>query len=100
MRLSNTGKPKLEGTDKSHSSLISYQSWFLSHSNPKSKSMIHQALRQSNLYHNPDPFFQLIGEVNESTVFLEGQKARAVIDSGSQLPSILVAWVKKLKLNP
>ena len=30
---------------------------------------------------------------------VEGQKARALIDSGSQLPSISLAWVKKLKLN-
>ena len=56
-------------------------------------------MRQSDLYHNPDPLFPLIGEANESTVFVEGQKARALIDSGSQLSSILVAWVKKLKLN-
>ena len=31
---------------------------------------------------------------------VEGKKARALIDSGSQLLSILLAWVKKLKLNP
>ena len=61
--------------------------------------MIHGALRQSDLYHNPDPLFQLIGKVNESTVFVEGKGARALIDSGSQLSSILVAWVNKLNLN-
>ena len=31
---------------------------------------------------------------------VEGQIARALIDSGSQLLSISLAWVKKLKLNP
>ena len=58
-----------------------------SHSNPKSKSIIHKALRQGT------------GEANESTVFVEGQKVRALIGSGSQLSSISVEWVKKLKLN-
>ena len=36
----------------------------------------------------------------ESPVFVEGQKSRALIDSGSQMSSISVEWVKKLKLNP
>ena len=31
---------------------------------------------------------------------VEGQEARALIDSGSQLSSISLAWVKKLSLNP
>ena len=62
--------------------------------------MIHKILRQSNLYHNPNPLYRLGGEINESTVLVKGQKARALIDSGSQLSSISLAWVKKLKLNP
>ena len=41
-----------------------------------------------------------MGEVNETTVLVEDQKARVLIDSGSQLSSISLAWVKKLKLNP
>ena len=57
-------------------------------------------LRQSDLYHNPDPLYRLVGEINKSTVFVEGQIARALIDSGSQLSSLSLAWVKKLKLNP
>ena len=61
--------------------------------------MIFKILRQSDLYHNPDPLFQLVGEVNESTVLVEGQKARALIDSGSQLSSISLAWVKKIKIE-
>ena len=38
--------------------------------------------------------------MNESTVFVECQKSRALIDSGSQMSSISASWVKKLKLNP
>ena len=61
--------------------------------------MIYKILRQSNLYHNLDPLFRLIGEINEFTVLVEGQKARVLIDSGSPLSSILVAWVKKIKIE-
>ena len=50
--------------------------------------MIHKILRQSDLYHNPDPLYQLVGEINESTVLVEGHKTRALIDSGSQLSYI------------
>ena len=62
--------------------------------------MIHKILRQRDLNHNPDPLYRLAGEINESTVLVEGQKARALIDCGSQLWSISLAWVKELKLNP
>ena len=58
--------------------------------------MIYRILRQTDLYHNPDPLYRLVGEVNETTVLVEGQEARAPIDSGSQLSSISSAWVKKL----
>ena len=51
--------------------------------NPKSKSMIHKILRQSDLYHNPDPLFRLIGEANKSAVIVEGQGAIALLDFGS-----------------
>ena len=98
--MSESGKLKLEGTGRSCSSLISCKSRLHSHPHPKSKSMIYKILRQSNLHHNPDPLYRLVGEVNESTVLVEGQKARALIDSGSQLSFISLAWVKKLKLNP
>ena len=43
--------------------------------------------------------FRLVGEINETTVIVEGQEARALIDSGSQLSAILLAWVKKLNLK-
>ena len=38
-------------------------------------------------------------EVNETNVIVEGQEARALIDSGSQLSAISLAWVKKLNLK-
>ena len=62
--------------------------------------MINKILTQNNLYHNPDPLFQLVGEANESLVIVEGQEAKALLDSGSQLLAISLKWVKKLKLKP
>ena len=62
--------------------------------------MIYKIFRQSDLYHNPDPLFGLVGEVNEMTVILEGQEARPLIDSGFWLSVISLAWVKKLNLKP
>ena len=61
--------------------------------------MISKALRQSDLYHNPDLSGQLVGEANESKVIVEGQDTRALLDSGSQLPAISWTWVKKLNLE-
>ena len=62
--------------------------------------MIYKILKQNNLYHNPDPLFRLIGEVNELIVMVAGQEARALLGSGSQLSAISLEWVKKLKLKP
>ena len=62
--------------------------------------MIYNILRQNDVYHNPDPLFRLVGKVNETTVFVEGQEARALIDFGSQPSAISLAWVKKLNLKP
>ena len=50
--------------------------------------MILKALKQRDLYHNPDPLGRLVGEVNKSKVIVEGQETRALLDSGSQLSSI------------
>ena len=83
-----------------HSFLNSWKSWLHSYMNPKSKFMIYKILRQNDLYHNPDYLFRLIGEVNETTVIVEGQEARALINSGSQLSAISLAWVKKVNLKP
>ena len=62
--------------------------------------MIYNLLRQSDLYHNLDPLYRLVGEVNETNMLVEGQEARALIDSGSQLSSISLVLVKKLNLKP
>ena len=51
--------------------------------NSKSKSMSHKILRQSDLYHNPDPLFRLVGEASKTTVIVEDQEARGLLDSGS-----------------
>ena len=64
------------------------------------KSVISNVLRQSDLYHNPDPLGRLVGETNESNVIVEGQETRALLDSGSQLLVISWTWVKKLNLKP
>ena len=93
-------KLKLEGTSRSCSFLNSWKSWLHSYTNPKSKSMIYKILGQDDLYHNPDPLFRLVGEVNENTVLVAGQEARALIDSGSDLSSISLARLKKLNLKP
>ena len=57
-------------------------------------------MRQNDLYHNPDHLLRLVGEANETTVLVEGQEARVLIDSGSQLSAISLTWVKKLNLKP
>ena len=62
--------------------------------------MISKALRHSDLYHNPDPLGQHVGEAIESNVIVEGQETRALLDSGSQLLAISWTWIKKLKLEP
>ena len=98
--VSNSQKLELEGTSQSCSSLKPWMSWLHSYTNPKSKSMIYRILRQSDLYHNPDPLFRLVWEANETMVVVEDQEARALIDAGSQLSVISLAWVKKLKLEP
>ena len=54
---------------------------------------------KTTFYHNPDPLFQLAREANESTVMVEGQEARALLGSGSQLSAISLNWVRKLKLK-
>ena len=98
--MSNSRKLKLEGTSGGHSFLNAWKSWLHSYTNPKSKSMIYRILRQDDLYHNPDPLFRIVVEVNETIVLVEGQEARALIDSGSTLSSISLALVRKLNLKP
>ena len=56
--------------------------------------MISKALRQRDLYHNPDLLGQLLGEANESKMIVEGQETKALLDSGSQLSAFSWTWVK------
>ena len=89
-RMPNVQKLELEGTSGSCSSLKSWKSWLHSYTNPKSKSMIYKILRWTDLYHNWDPLFRLVGEANESTVIVEDQEARVLLDSGSQLSAYFI----------
>ena len=50
-------------------------------------------------YHNPDPLIRLIRPLNESPVFIEGQKFMGLIDSGAQVSGMCQKLVKKLKLK-
>ena len=95
--MSNSGKLELEGTSGSCSFLNFWKSWLHSYMNPKSKLIIYKILRQSDLYHNPDPLFRLVGEANEAMGIVEGQEARALLDFGSQLSVISLEWVTKFK---
>ena len=62
--------------------------------------MISKALKQRDLYHNPDPLGRLVEEANESKVIVEGQETTALLDSGSQLLSISWSWVNNLNFEP
>ena len=56
-------------------------------------------LSKLDLYHNPGPLFRLIGEPNESEVFIDDRKVASLIDSGAQLSSITISLAKTLKLE-
>ena len=68
-------------------------------SQSRTQTVISKALKQRDLYHNPDPLGRLVGEANESKVIVEGQETRALLDSGSQLLAISWTWVKKIKFR-
>ena len=99
-RMSDSGKPEVEGASGGCSFLESRKCWLGSNPQSRTQTVTLKALRQRNLYHNPDPLGRLVGEVNESKVIVEGQETRALLDSGSQLSSIPWTWVKKLNLEP
>ena len=62
--------------------------------------MISKVLRQSDLYHNPDPLSRIVGETNESNVIVEGWETRALLDSGSQIFGYFMGMGRKLNLKP
>ena len=51
------------------------------------------------LYHNPDRLYRLIGEPNETSVIVENQKVKGLIDSGTKISSILDKCIKELELE-
>ena len=51
------------------------------------------------LYQIPDPLYRLIGEPNETLVFVENQKVKGLIDSGAQISSISDKFAKELELE-
>ena len=98
--MSNSRKLKLEGANRGCSSLNSRKFWLHSCTDSRVKSVISKVLRQGDLYHNPDPLCRLVGEAHESSVIVEGQETRDLLDSGSQLLAISWTWVKELNLKP
>ena len=56
-------------------------------------------LSEADLYHHPDPLYRLIGEPNESEVFVDGEKVTALIDSGAPISSIMSSLAKTLNLE-
>ena len=56
-------------------------------------------LSEVDLYNNPDPLFRLIGEPNESEVFIDDKKVLALIDLRAQFSSVTISLAKMLKLE-
>ncbi|MCG8625928.1 MAG: retropepsin-like domain-containing protein, partial [Proteobacteria bacterium] len=54
---------------------------------------------ESERYLNPDPLVWLIGEANETTVKLEKQNFKALVDSGSMVSQVTLSLAKKLHLK-
>ena len=54
---------------------------------------------QLDLYLNPDPLVRLIGNSNETTVKIEGQKFNSLINSGAQISQLTESLVKALHLK-
>ena len=55
---------------------------------PSPKKINRDRIALKELYHNPDPLYRLIGEPNETSVIVENQKVKGLIDSGAQISSI------------
>ena len=51
------------------------------------------------MYHNPDPLYRLIGDPNETSVIVENQTVKGLIDSGAQISSISDKFAKELNLE-
>ena len=51
------------------------------------------------MYHNPDPLYRLIGEPNKTSIIVENQKVKGLIDSGAQISNISDKFAKLLNLE-
>ena len=56
-------------------------------------------LSEVDLHYNPDPLSGLIGEPNESEVFVDREKVTALINSWAQISSIIISLARALKLE-
>ena len=50
-------------------------------------------------YYNPDPLFRLIGEANETEVTLNQSRLKALVDSGSQISTMMETLAKLMGLR-
>ena len=50
-------------------------------------------------YHNPDPIVCLVGKVNEARILIDDVECLALIDSGAQISTITIEFVKQLGLQ-
>ena len=89
-------KPRLEGEDAGRPDSRKGSRPGVDHA--KSAIKTNTRILQSDLYLNPDPLVRLIGESNETTVKIEGQKFNSLIDSGAQISQLTASLVKALDL--
>ena len=67
---------------------------------PRKRSTINQdRIALKELYHNPDPLYRLIGEPNETSIIVENQKVKGLINLGAQISSISDKFAIDLKLE-
>ena len=50
-------------------------------------------------YYNPDPLARLIGPSNEATIEIEGQKVKALLDTGANMSCIIKQFMDELELE-
>ena len=95
--MSYNRKPRLEGEDAGRPHSRKGSRPRVDHA--KSAIKTNTTILQSDLYLNPDPLVRLIGESNETTVKIEGQKFNSLIDSGAQISQLTASLVKALDLK-
>ena len=68
-------------------------------SKPVSKSINGVAGSGIEEYYNPDPILQIIGDINETPVHVDGVQCTTLIDSGAQMSAITTSFAKQLGLK-